>query len=203
MKTSFLLSSLASISLLLASNAFADHQAHYSKHNKHHKHHGYTEVVRPQVAYVRQDRPSYRQAEYARVTYAQPIYRSVAVEVPVESCRVESVAYNSRSGGDSFKGTVVGGLVGAALGHELGNGRGNATAAGGLLGAAIGNNVAGGKRVTRYEDRQVCSTAYRTEYQRELVAYDVSYNYLGRAYRTETRTHPGDRIAVDLAVIRR
>ena len=64
-----------------------------------------------------------------------------------------------------------------------------------LIGAAVGNNVAGGsRRVTSYEDREVCTTRYRTEYQRELVGYDVTYRYDGRVYTTNTRHHPGDRI---------
>jgi uncharacterized protein YcfJ len=197
MNRSLLFSTLASLSLLLASNAFADHRApHYQKH--HDKHH--QKVVYVQTTYARPAyQASYAQTDYARVIDARPIYRSVAVEIPEDNCQVERVAYSERRGGDSFQGTLVGGLIGAAIGHELGNGHGRATAAGGLLGAAIGNNVAG-NRVTRYEDRQVCSTAYRTEYQRELVAYDVSYSYLGRVYHTETQRHPGDRIAVDVAV---
>ena len=64
-----------------------------------------------------------------------------------------------------------------------------------MIGAAVGNNVAGGsRRVTSYEDREVCTTRYRTEYQRELVGYDVTYRYDGRVYTTNTRHHPGDRI---------
>ncbi len=182
MKSLLLISTLAS-SLLLANNALADHKHHHKHHSKHHDRHyeRHYEVV--------------EYTEYARVVSSRPIYRTVAVEVPVDSCRVETVAYSERrDGGDSFKGTVVGGLIGAAIGKEIGH-SGHATAAGGLIGAAIGNDMAGGsRRVTRYEDREVCSTGYRTEYQRELVGYDVSYRYDGRIYHTETRHHPGDRI---------
>lgn len=176
MKSMLLISTLAS-SLLLANNVLADHK-HYKHHPKPHRHY---EVI--------------EHTQYARVVSSNPIYRTVAVEVPVDSCRVETVAYSERQrGGDSFAGTVVGGLVGAALGKEMGR-SGHATAAGGLIGAAIGNEISGGsRRVTRYEDREVCTTRYRTEYQRQLVGYDVTYRYDGRIYTTETRHHPGDRI---------
>ena len=178
MKSLLLISTLAS-SLLLANNALADRDHRHKYKHKHH-HHSYQVV---------------EYTEYARVVSSRPIYRTVAVEVPMDSCRVETVAYSERQrSGDSFKGTVVGGLIGAAIGHEVGR-NGHATAAGGLIGAAIGNDVAGGsRRVTRYEDREVCSTRYRTEYERQLVGYDVTYRYDGRIYHTETRHHPGDRI---------
>ncbi|HCS66596.1 MAG TPA: hypothetical protein DIW64_22440 [Cellvibrio sp.] len=179
MKSLLLISTLAS-SLLLANNALADRE-HRHKH-KHHDHHRHSYQV---VEYT----------EYARVVSSRPIYRTVAVEVPMDSCHVETVAYSERQrGGDSFKGTVVGGLIGAAIGHEVGRSN-HATAAGGLIGAAIGNDVAGGsRRVTRYEDREVCNTRYRTEYERQLVGYDVTYAYDDRIYHTETRHHPGARI---------
>ena len=187
MKRMLLISTLASISLLLAHNAFADrdrhHHRHHDHHHKHHHHHHHETVV------------VYERDYYAPVTDVHPIYREVAVDMPRESCQVETVAYRERQrGGDSFQGTVVGGLIGAAIGKEIGN-SGHATAAGGLIGAAIGNDVAGGGRtVTRYEDREVCSTQYRTRYERQLVGYEVSYLYGGRVYHTETRHHPGDRI---------
>lgn len=181
MKILLLISTLAG-SLLLANKALADRDYRH-KHRHDHRHH---------------DRHSYHvveRADYARVVSSRPIYRKVAVEVPVDSCHVETVVYSERQrGGDSFKGTVVGGLIGAALGKEIGH-NGHATAAGGLIGAAIGNDVGGGsRRVTHYEDREVCRTRYRTEYERQLVGYDVTYRYDDRVYHTETRHHPGARI---------
>ncbi len=164
--------------MFMASCASADHG-----HRRHH-HHAET--------YERYD--SYD--DYGRVVAARPIYRQVAVDVPHESCRVQTVARESRSG-DSFGGTVVGGLVGAAIGHELGNGRGSATAVGGLIGASIGND-AGSRRTVRYRDEEVCRTQYRTEYEQRIIGYDVSYSYHGRIYQTRTDRHPGDRIAVAL-----
>ena len=192
LRTPLLILTLAGLALSSAAMADRDDR-HHRKHHKHHHHHHERVVVyeRPVV---------YERAEvYARVVEARPIYRTVAVEVPVDSCHVETVAYRERRGGDSFGGTVMGGLIGAALGHELGHGSGHATAAGGLIGATIGNDVAGGRRsVTRYEDREVCQTRYRTEYERQLVGYDVSYSHQGRMYHTETQRHPGSRIRVDV-----
>jgi uncharacterized protein YcfJ len=186
-KSSLFVFGLATLGLVFSSLAQAgDHHRHGHKHHhKHYNHHHHERVV----VYERAD-------DYAPVIAARAIYRTVAVDVPMDSCRVETVAYRERRG-DSFGGTVVGALVGATIGHELGHGSGHATAAGGLIGASIGNDVATGGRVTRYEDRQVCSTQYRTEYERRLVGYDVSYSYYGRVYHTETDRHPGDSIRVN------
>jgi uncharacterized protein YcfJ len=176
MKSLLFISTLAS-SLLLANSALADHK-HHHKHHKHGHHDHY--VV--------------EHTEYARVVSSRPIYRTVAVEVPMDSCQVQTVAYSERRGGNSLEGAVVGGVIGAAIGHEVGR-SGHATAAGGLIGAAIGNEVgSGSRRVTRYEDREVCNTRYRTEYERQLVGYDVAYHYDDRIYHTETSRHPGTRI---------
>jgi len=177
MKSLLLISTLAS-SLLLANSAFAGNK----HHNKHHHNHG------PHDHYLVEHN------EYARVVSSRPIYRTVAVEVPMDSCQVQTVAYSEHRGGNSLEGAVVGGVIGAAIGHEVGH-SGHATAAGGLIGAAIGHEVGSGShRVTRYEDREVCNTRYRTEYERQLVGYDVAYDYDDRIYHTETRHHPGARI---------
>lgn len=177
MKSLLLISTLAS-SLLLANSALADHK-HHNKHHQKHGHHDHYVV---------------EHTEYARVVSSRPIYRTVVVEVPMDSCQVQTVAYSERRGGNSLEGAVVGGVIGAAIGHEVGR-SGHATAAGGLIGAAIGNEVGSGSRqVTRYEDREVCNTRYRTEYERQLVGYDVAYHYDDRIYHTETSRHPGTRI---------
>lgn len=183
--TSFISAVLgASLSMLLANSALADHR-HYDRHQS--RGHSHYQVYQE----------SYN--DYGRVIRARPIYQRVAIDIPRESCRVQTYAQETRRGGDSFTGTVVGGLVGAAIGHEIGNGRGGATAVGGLIGASIGND-AGKQRVVRYRDEEVCSTRYRTEYEQQLVGYDVSYSYLGRIYQTRTDRHPGDRIVVDVNV---
>jgi uncharacterized protein YcfJ len=154
--------------------------------------HGYRRHYHDDYVYSTYD--AYEDSDYGRVVDARPIYRQVAIEVPRDSCRVQTVARERRSG-DSFGGTVLGGLVGAAIGHELGNGRGSATAVGGLIGASIGND-AGSNRSVRYRDEEVCRTEYRTEYEQRIIGYDVSYSYNGRIYQTRTDRHPGDRVQV-------
>ncbi len=182
---------VSSIFMLNSNSAFAGHK---------HRHHNH---LHTQTIYYEQARYNYSDddyQDYGRVLNTRPIYESVAVEVPQESCHVETIARKERRrNGDSFGGTVVGGLVGAAIGHEIGHGRGGATAVGGLIGAAIGNDVSRDSRVVTYRDREVCGTHYRTEYENRIVGYDVSYRYQGQVYHTRTNRHPGDRIPVTVA----
>ncbi|WP_111641004.1 glycine zipper 2TM domain-containing protein [Marinimicrobium alkaliphilum] len=142
--------------------------------------------------------------QYGRVVDAQPIYQTRSHRVPYQACHIETRAH--RTGGTNRDTvTVVGGLLGAAVGHELGNSRRNkqvGAAAGGLLGAAIARDATRNRApaTTRYRDHEVCQTHYRTEHSRELVGYNVTYRYQGRLYETRTRQHPGGRIPVTVSV---
>lgn len=137
---------------------------------------------------------------YAQVIEARPIYEYVTHSTPREYCTVETVAYRDR-GGNKATGTVVGGLIGATLGHELGNSQRNkhvGTVAGGLLGAAIGHDLSRkSSGTTRYRDQEVCQTEYRRHQTREVTGYAVSYRHQGRIYNTRTAYHPGKRIAIE------
>jgi len=183
-----------SIGMLAANSALADRG-----HRYHNDGYLYVNVGHEDRYEDRYEESGY--GDYGRVLEARPIYQRFAVDVPHEYCDVQTVAHEERRrGGDSFAGTVVGGLVGAAIGHELGNGRGGATAVGGLIGASIGNDASKGSRTVRYHDEEVCHTRYTTEYEQTIVGYDVSYSYQGRIYQTRTDRHPGDRIPVAVAV---
>lgn len=146
----------------------------------------------------------YHHTQYAKVVDARPVYERVSQQVPRDYCEAETVAY--RTGGrDSHTGTILGGLIGAAIGNELGHSRRNkdvGMVAGGLLGASIGRDLSRNNNGSsiRYREEQVCHTRYTTEYRERLVGYDVTYRYQGRLYQTHTRHHPGDRIPVDVQV---
>lgn len=173
------------IGLVTSSFSLADrghHKHKYKHHPRHHDTHHY---------HVYEAAPV-----YARVVSAAPIYREVAVDVPYQSCGVETVEYRSANRREAATGTIVGGVIGAALGREFG-GRHDAFM-GGVAGAQLGHSIANAGGRTYYEDREVCSTSYRTEYRRELTGYDVAYNYNNRIYYTESPRHPGPSIRVDI-----
>lgn len=111
--------------------------------------------------------------------------------------------------GDSHLGggTVLGAIVGGALGNQVGKGDGRkaATLAGALIGGSIGHDSArrngygyyesdGGYYSRGYEER--CRTETRWRGEREVVGYNVTYRYAGRTYRTQLDHDPGERLRV-------
>ena len=141
-----------------------------------------------------------RSFDYARVIDARPIYQTVSQRVPVERCRVETVRVDRHYDGGA---RLVGGLIGAAIGHDLGHGKhhqGASTLAGAIIGASIADSAAHDRRHTEYRDVERCNAHYDVQQYRELVGYDVTYRYRGEIYHTRTDSHPGDRIRVSVSV---
>jgi uncharacterized protein YcfJ len=102
--------------------------------------------------------------------------------------------------------TLLGGIIGAAVGNQIGRGDGRraATAAGAVIGAAIGNNQAqrrvSGYSETRAHDVERCSTRYEERYEERIDGYNVTYVYNGRQATTRLPYDPGDRIRVRVDV---
>lgn len=113
-------------------------------------------------------------------------------------------------------GTVLGAIVGGAIGHQFGNssgGRDHGTAAGAIIGGLIGhdaerNGVSGYRRVSGdvievdrepvTRDVQRCRTV--SDYREEIAAYDVRYSYHGREYVTRMAYNPGPTLPVNVEV---
>lgn len=133
---------------------------------------------------------------YAQVLRASPVYQTVRVRVPEERCE----GRESRDGGDPTGGTVVGAVVGGALGNQVGKGDGRkaATVAGAVIGGAIGrridknNGSAGGTR---------CRTVEVVREERRLAGYDVEYQYKGEKYMSRLANDPGNRLRIRVSVI--
>ena len=124
--------------------------------------------------------------------------------------------YDDRSGYGTPTGrnvaTVIGGIVGAALGSKVGGGSARyATAAvGSMVGGMAGREIyetTQRNRVARRGNVTVCDPVFdepgnrqRTAGTNSVTAYDVTYEYAGREYITRTDYHPGDRIRVRVDV---
>src|SRR4249920_1253985 len=90
--------------------------------------------------------------DYARVLHVEPIVRQVRVDVPRRECWMETRYDQPQRSYSSLAGpTIVGGLIGGAIGHQFGSGRGKsaATVAGVLIGSALGHD-AGARRQAQY-----------------------------------------------------
>lgn len=138
----------------------------------------------------------------ARVTHVEPFYETVVVQSPVRRCHREMVERRVTS--SSVVGpTIAGGLVGAVIGHQFGDGSGQDAMT--VLGAVAGSAVANQRAIRRQGDRAVtvvrepverCTTEYRRHAERRLAGYRVEYRYRGRIYRIVTPEHPGSRIRI-------
>lgn len=105
--------------------------------------------------------------------------------------------------------TVIGGILGAAVGSQVGGGsaRYATSAIGSMVGGMAGRSVYEQNKRSSSRDRvgtvRVCDPVQNTGYggdDRAVSAYDVTYEYAGRSYRTRTNYHPGDKIRVRVDV---
>ena len=79
--------------------------------------------------------------------------------------------------------TIVGTLVGSAIGHD----------------AAVRRQRRDGyETYSRTEER--CRTSYSLDREERVDGYQVTYRYRGRSFTTRTDTHPGERIRVRVSV---
>jgi uncharacterized protein YcfJ len=140
-------------------------------------------------------------------TYTEPTTRDVCYDQPTEYYEPQ-YTYRRGSRSDGTGGAILGAIIGGALGNQVGKGDGRkaATIAGAVIGGSVGHDRATrgryretGGRVVRGSER-VCDTQTHYREQRQVVAYDVGYEFRGRIYHTETDTHPGNRIRVRVSV---
>lgn len=104
----------------------------------------------------------------------------------------------------SYGGTVLGTIVGGAIGSRFGGGDGRiaATAIGAGVGAVIGNNSDRQQAAPAVASQAVpvreCHT--ETTYELHTRGYLVNYEFLGRNYSTTLPTDPGRWLRVNVSV---
>ena len=127
------------------------------------------------------------------------------------------------SGAGRTVATVIGGVLGAALGSQVGGGsaRYATSAIGSLVGGIAGQKVYETSQRNRYprtgtvevcDPVQVDNNGYSSGYgqstygqygqvnNRRVTGYDVTYEYGGRTYTTRTNYNPGNRIRIRVDV---
>jgi uncharacterized protein YcfJ len=175
----------ATVGGLIAGPAFA-HDS-YGRHRGHARHghvHGH-EVV------------------YAPVVSVRPLVRYVTVERPRQECW-QDVEYRSAVPGRVAATTLAGGVVGAAIGRQFGDGSGRDALT--LIGAVAGSAVAHAHAVRRNPVSTYTVPVERCHVVNErfteeiIEGYDVVYQYLGRSYSIRTAEHPGSRIPLEMSV---
>lgn len=132
---------------------------------------------------------------YADVVRVEPIFQRVRYVVPVEHCWNEQVVYRSGPSG----GAIIGGVLGAAVGSNIGrrSDRPATTIAGAVIGAAIGSQVDRDGRHVRHDTVRRCETRHEEHWDRQVVAYRVSYVYQGCHDVVQLAYDPGRRLRLD------
>ena len=135
--------------------------------------------------------------QFAQVVAVQPITQSATASKPRQVCRDEQVAvpepYKDKH---QIGGAVVGGLVGALAGHQVGGGKGKtlATVGGAAAGAFAGHEIQKNHQennATRMETRNVCHTVTDKTTSTKTVGYDVTYTLNGQAGHIRMDHNPG------------
>ncbi len=148
------------------------------------------------------ERGDNERVSWADVLRVDPVYDQVQVTRPREECYDADIVDRHDPRGNNAAGTVIGAIVGGALGNTVGKGDGRkaATVAGALVGGAIGNNTA--RRDDRYysatETR--CRTIDERVSERRIIGYDVQYRYRGDVYMSHLDYDPGERMRVRVTV---
>jgi uncharacterized protein YcfJ len=135
---------------------------------------------------------------YATVLRATPAYETVRV-VDQQQQQCDDGTY-VREHKDTTGATVLGAVVGGALGNTVGKGDGRkaATIGGAVVGGVIGHNIAKGDS-DRYQPGP-CHVVDVDHEDRRVVGYDVEYNYKGEVYFARMAYDPGNRIRVRVTV---
>ena len=140
----------------------------------------------------------------ARVRNASPQYENISV--PRNECTSQWVTEQQPvASSRNYGGLAIGGVAGAVLGNQVGQGHGReaATALGAVVGALAGEHFANQGRyqqVAPQQQRQVQNCRTVNDVQSRLSGYQVEYEYRGQVYNTVTREHPGRTLPVRVSV---
>lgn len=150
---------------------------------------------------------AYAQTEYAEITRVEPNYTTVYQNIPRTECRdVEVPIYGNVQGGQASTGdTVLGAVIGGAIGNQVGGGSGKdaMTVLGAIVGADIANKRATRQQViTGYRLQQQCTETMVREQQTQITNYTIWYEWNGVKARSYTYNNynVGDRIPVSISI---
>lgn len=136
---------------------------------------------------------------WADVLRVDPIYVADAGAPPRQECYDQQV---TREDNSHVGGTILGAIVGGALGNQVGkgNGRTAATIGGAVAGGAIGNGVSRAHDRAYTDTETHCRMVSDYPPHRRISAYDVEYRYRGEVYVSRLGFDPGERLRVRVSV---
>lgn len=137
-----------------------------------------------------------------KVVSVENLTRTVGVERPHTSCHVVDIPIYgpSNSRGASTNDTIVGAIIGGALGNQVGGGSGRdaATVLGAIIGADVANKRNRGSVIVGYRQENRCITEYITELQQQSDGYKITVEVENTLITTITNQYynVGDTIEV-------
>lgn len=141
---------------------------------------------------------------YADVLRVDPVYDRIQIREPREECYDTEVSRRTGRYDNTNTGTIIGALVGGALGNQVGKGDGRraATVAGVVIGGSVGRNIDASDNPSRVE-RGVetrCHVVEEAREERRIVGYDVEYRYRGEVFFSRLGHDPGEKLRVRVSV---
>ena len=136
---------------------------------------------------------------YATVLRVNPTYETVRTIEQQQQCDEGGYVRERK---DTTGATLLGAVVGGALGNTVGKGDGRkaATIGGAVVGGVIGHNIAKNGDSNRYQDGQ-CHPVDVDHEDRRPAGYDVEYSYKDEVYVARMSYDPGNRIRVRVSVV--
>ena len=143
--------------------------------------------------------------ETAKVVSATPILEKIT-DISSDCGREQYYRPTARAPEQerSLMGPIIGGIAGAILGKQVGQGNGNviATAGGAIAGAVIGDHVGNRQSATPPPPQYVEQPCRRIETTRDVVkGYTVVYRFNGRDVITTMPYNPGPQVTVGVSAI--
>lgn len=160
----------------------------------------------PSFGHTQSDRNDYGDEgvhfAWADVVRVDPIYTYERVSRPERECYDTEVARREDRRGNNAGATVLGAIIGGALGNQVGKGDGRkaATIAGAVAGGAIANSAARRDDHTYVTSERHCREVDGGYEERRVNGYDVEYRYRGETYMSRLSYDPGERIRVRVSV---
>ena len=147
--------------------------------------------------------------DFARVVSVRPLVEQV--KRPHQECRTEYVQMQTPSArqerGSSGGGAILGGIVGAVAGNQIGggNGRNAAIAAGAIIGTLAGdraesNSAQANAAPPTYSEQAVRQCRTVDAWESRTTGYEVTYDYRGRNYTGFMSQDPGPRVRLRVSV---
>lgn len=133
---------------------------------------------------------------WANVLRVDPVYGLAQVRQPTQNCYPQRVVTEDHS---NTAETLLGAVIGGALGHTMGqgNGRRAATIGGAIIGGVMGDRM-GSRPQSSSQTR--CRETRNESPRRRIIGYDIEYRYHGDIYMSRLNYDPGDRLRIRINI---